>query len=341
MKIAEIDFVIPWVDGSDPQWQKKRALYLEKETGDSRPQRYRDMDLLRYWFRGIEQFAPWVRKIWFICDQQPPLWLNLNHPKLSIVRHEDFIPSEYLPVFSSHPIELNMFRIPGLSEQFVYFNDDTFLLRPVSEAFFFKNGLPRDCALLNPIPTDDLVNGDPEARIFTCFLNNTEYINRDYDFHACVRRHPLKWFHYSYGMDLFRNLVLMIWPRFVGFVEHHMPQAFLKTSFEKAWQRDEDILDATSRHPIRDDRDVNQWLIRNQQLAEGFFMPRKPLRDLAFLICNDEERMHKTIYRQLAPMICLNDAGLDDNRFNGIKEKLQQDFDSILGAVSSFEIKKP
>ena len=67
-----------------------------------------------------------------------PKWLNINNPKLNIAKHSDFIPKEYLPTFSSHSIELNLHRIEGLVERFVYFNDDMFLLRPVKRELFLQ-----------------------------------------------------------------------------------------------------------------------------------------------------------------------------------------------------------
>ncbi len=333
-----IDFVIAWVDGNDPDWRKRKNEFLGSASTDERTERYRDWGLLRYWFRSVEGFAPWVNKVWFICDQAPPEWLNARHPKLRIVRHEDYIPKEYLPAFSSHPIELNMHRIKGLSEKFVYFNDDMFLLAPVESSFFFRNGLPCDSAVLNPIPTDDLVEKGETERIFTMFLNNASYINREYDFKSCVREHPSKWLHPSYGRDLIRNMMLMMWPHFVGFVENHLPQAFLKSSFESAWEKNADILDATSRHHIRDDRDVNQWFIRNRQLAEGRFIPCKPQRHLAFELNKDDERMHNTIRRQAAPMICLHDGQMTEEETARIGEKIKADFESILGEKSGFEL---
>ena len=169
--MGDIDFVIAWVDGSDSEWRKRKAALKGDISVDDREERYRDWGLLPYWFRGVEKYAPWVRKIWFICDQKPPTWLNTNHPKLEIVHHEDYLPEEYRPAFSSHPIELNLHRIEGLSERFVYFNDDTYLLRPVIEEFFFRGGLPCDSALLNTIPTDDLAENH-DTRIFYMFLNN-------------------------------------------------------------------------------------------------------------------------------------------------------------------------
>ena len=98
-----IDFVIPWVDGSDPAWIKEKQLYsnnIQKED-DGREIRFRDWGTLKYWFRGVERYAPWVRKIHFVTWGHLPEWLNTNTPKLHIVNHRDYIPAEYLPTFNS------------------------------------------------------------------------------------------------------------------------------------------------------------------------------------------------------------------------------------------------
>ncbi|MBR4235686.1 MAG: Stealth CR1 domain-containing protein [Clostridia bacterium] len=333
----DIDIVIPWVDGSDPDWAARRSAYDTAASSDTRVNRYRDWDLLKYIFRGIERFAPWVRYVFFVCDQQPPAWLDSSNPRLRVTMHADFIPREYLPVFSSHPIELNMHRIPGLSEQFIYMNDDTFLLKPLAREFFFRRGLPRDAALLNPVPTDDLM-GKRNAKIFTVPLNNAEYINRDYDFRSCIKRHPFKWFNVRYGGNLLRNAMLCLWPRFVGFKEPHLPQAFLKSAFERAWDADFDILDQTSRRPLRDDRDVNQWLIRERELAEGRFLPRKPISGGVFAIGQNLSEMHSAIRLQRIPMICLNDDGItEESEFLSLRRQLTCDFETILPEKSSFE----
>ena len=335
--MSDVDFVIAWVDGSDPDWKNRKAEMTGDELSDDREERYRDWDLLRYWFRGAEKYAPWVRKIWFVCDQEPPAWLNLDCPKLEIVRHEDFLPDEYRPAFSSHPIELNMHRIRGLSEQFVYFNDDMFLLSPMQEESFFQNGLPLDSALLNPVPTMDLRGRKKDARIFTIPLNNMEYLNRDFVFRKCVRSHLFKWLNIRYGKSLIRNILLMAWPRFVGFDELHLPQAFLKSSFVSAWVEDGDILDATSRHAIRNDRDVNQWLIRDRQLAKGLFVPRSPRVGRVFDLDRDSEAAVDTIRHQRVGMICLNDGEFEQERFQEIRDRLQHAFREILPEKSVYE----
>ena len=336
--MSNIDFVITWVDGRDPEWRKRKEALSENSFEDEREERYRDWGLLPYWFRGVEKYAPWVGKIWFICDQNPPEWLNRDHPKLNIVRHEDYPPDEYRPAFSSHPIELNLHRIKGLSERFVYFNDDMFLLRPVKESMFFRRGLPCDSALLNTIPTDDLA-GVPDGRIFYMFLNNASYINRDYDFRSCLKRNPLKWLHPAYGKDLVRNAMLCIWPRLVGTVELHLPQAFLKRTFREAWEKDFDILDMTSRHHFRNDLDVNQWLVRLHHIMKGEFSVRKPIRNAVFTLGRDNEELARTVREQKIPMICINDASMDTQTYTDSKREIQAAFDALLPQPSMFEIR--
>ena len=139
-----IDFVVTWQDSSDPEWQKQFAKYKEEETGRTENARFRNLDTLRYWFRAVEQYAPWVNKVYLVTNGTFPKWINANHPKLVLVKHSDYIPEEFLPTFNSITIELFMHRIKGLSEHFVYFNDDFFLNAPTKPELFFRNGLPCD-----------------------------------------------------------------------------------------------------------------------------------------------------------------------------------------------------
>ena len=136
----DIDIIVYWVDGNDPKWQQKRSEYKLDSSSDAGKNRYRDMGTLKYLFRGIEKFAPWVRKVFFVTDGQIPTWLNKASDKLQIVDHKDYIPAKYLPVFSSHPIELNFHRIEGLSDKFVVMNDD-FLRKMLKIQLFHKKYL--------------------------------------------------------------------------------------------------------------------------------------------------------------------------------------------------------
>ena len=164
-----------WVDGNDPEWQKEKNKYDESnDKGDSTIIRYRSWDNLQYWFRGVEKFAPWVNKIHFVTWGHLPPWLNVNHPKLHIVNHKDYIPEEFLPTFNANTIEMNLHRIKGLAEQFVYFNDDMFITDYVKPEDFFKNGVPCDVFALNCI-----YFGKKSAGFFNG--NDLELINIHFD----------------------------------------------------------------------------------------------------------------------------------------------------------------
>ncbi|MCL6271064.1 Stealth CR1 domain-containing protein [Sansalvadorimonas sp. 2012CJ34-2] len=132
-----IDIVITWVDGSDPAWRRKRAYWQNYEpqegsvlrTGDVEG-RYRDTGELKYLLRSIESYWPGKPNIFLVTDNQIPAWIRSDHPQLHIVDHQDYIPEQYLPLFSSQAIECQLHHIAGLSDTFVYFNDDVFLARP-------------------------------------------------------------------------------------------------------------------------------------------------------------------------------------------------------------------
>lgn len=333
----KIDVVIPWVDGSDPDWLAEKARVSPALLTDDRAIRYRDWGILQYLFRGLEQFAPWVNTVHFVTWGHLPEWLNRDCPRLHIVNHRDYIPAEYLPTFNSHTIELNLHRIEGLSEQFIYFNDDMFLTRGIKAERFFRNGLPCDYALMNPAYTLDLADGSGDERIFYIPYNNVNQLNAHVSMRACLKAHPLKWFHPSYGRDLFRNVLLAPWGRFVGFVDHHLPQPYRKESFRAAWADAFDVLDATCRNNIRTDHDVNIWYIRYRELALGRFHPIHRPKGAVLSLQLDNAQALDIITRQRAPMICLNDSpslGLDISKQQAA---LQQAFERILPEKCGFE----
>ena len=332
-----IDVVIAWVDGSDPAWLAEKERFAPSALADGRALRYRDWGTLPYVFRGIEHFAPWVDTVHFVTWGHLPPWLNTEYPKLHVVRHQDYIPAEYLPTFSSHTIELNLHRIAGLSEKFVYFNDDMFLLHPVAPERFFRNGLPCDFAVMNPAYTLDLADGSGDDRIFYIPYNDVNHLNAHYSMPECVKKHPLRWFNPVYGTDLLRNLLLYPWGRFVGFVDSHLPQPYLKSSFSAAWIDSFAILDATCRNPIRTDHDVNQWYLRYRQLAKGSFRPVRPLKNAVFALKPGNDAAYEAIAQQKLPMICLNDSPYSEERFTEEKGKLQKAFELILPGKSRFE----
>ena len=142
----EIDLVYLWVNGSDPVWQEKRNNFIGKteETSSTNCEgRYADNDELKYSLRSVDMYAPWIRKIFIITDNQIPKWLDTSNPKIKIVDHKEIMPSPSLPCFNSSVIEHFICRIPELAEHFLYANDDMFINKPVTPDFFFEaDGLP-------------------------------------------------------------------------------------------------------------------------------------------------------------------------------------------------------
>ncbi|MBC2868014.1 stealth conserved region 3 domain-containing protein [Streptomyces mexicanus] len=145
-----IDVVYTWVDDTDPRWQERRArrradLGLPAQASGDEAARFRNRDELRYSLRSIAMFAPWVRKVYLVTDDQQPAWLNTSHPGVEVVSHRDiFTDPSCLPSFNSHAIESQLHHIDGLSEQFLYFNDDFFIGRPLNpQKFFLGNGMSR------------------------------------------------------------------------------------------------------------------------------------------------------------------------------------------------------
>ena len=328
-----IDIVIPWVDGSDPEWQQEFRKYRSLATGrdDNSEIRYRDWDNLQYLFRGIEKFAPWVRKVHFITTGQKPKWLNMDAPKLNFVRHEDFISKEFLPTFSVRPIELNLHRIEGLSEQFVYFNDDYFFLRPVRAERFFRNGLPCDMAILDTLPM-----GGPRGHMM---MNDVNVVNSHFRKNTVLKANPMKWLNPVYGGQLLRSVALMPFSVFPGFRNHHMPQAFLKSTFREVWDAEESLLREVSSHRFRDITDVNQYLFRFWQLMSGKFHPVNIVKASCRYTLSDRAagKLAAAIRAQKRDILVMADSE-DVSDFNALVAQINAAFDVILPEKSSFEI---
>ena len=333
----DIDFVILWVDGNDPKWQAEKAKYSYTLQDDARPQRYRDWDNLQYWFRGVEKFAPWVNKIYFVTWGHIPKWLNINHPKLQIVKHSDYMPAKYLPTFNCNPLELNLHRIEGLSEQFVYFNDDMFLIAPTKKEDFFKNGKPCDSAALNVHCLDTNFGFN------YCTFQAIGIINKYFNFHTCIRKNWKKWFNVKNGSGLLRTLYLLPCPRFPGIYQTHLANSYLKSTLIELWDKEYQLLDETSMHKFRNKLDYNQWIFRNWQLATGNFENRNTLKfGKAFFSKESEELIKKIcdyIKHQKGKMLCINDNEyVEEELFKKDKRMVINAFNSILPQKSSYEL---
>lgn len=328
----KIDFVITWVDGSDPEWQKEKSRY-DISAGDKRNNRFRDWGLLKYWFRAVEQYAPWVNKIHFVTWGHIPDWLDTSNPKLHIVKHEDFIPHEFLPTFNSVVIELFLHKIPGLSENFVYFNDDMFLNAPVKPSYFFKNGLPCDAAILSAITPSE--GGDHFSH---CLLSDAELLEKDYDIRGAIKSNIWKWINIKYGVEQVRTLLLLPWRNFTGFRMHHMPISYKKTTFKTIHDRHAAELRDAASDKFRNNYKINHWVFRYEQLLSGSFSPRSS-RNNAFCIINDERSIDDTICSigdKKTKMLCINDNA-SDKITDLAKKEIMKAFDKKMRRASEYE----
>ena len=139
----DIDIVFSWVDGAELEWQRARAKRMESYVigeGDGSEARYRQLDELKYALRSVHLYAPWIRNIFIATDSPRPSWLA-DHPRVRVVRSEEFFSNlGDLPTHNSHAVESQLHHIDGLSEHFIYSNDDMFFGRPVGPSMFFSPG---------------------------------------------------------------------------------------------------------------------------------------------------------------------------------------------------------
>ena len=329
----DIDFVITWVDMDDPVWQADFKKYSgnpgNTENGVSEA-RFRDYGFLKYWFRGVEKFAPWVRRIHFVTCGQKPAWLNTDNPKIHLVSHKDYIPGQFLPTFNSVVIEYYLHRIPGLAEHFVYFNDDFFITDNLRTERFFKNGMPCDIAafLYNP----------SWSQWYKTLRNNIDIINDYFDKKEVTARDREKWFYPGYGSKARWNYILKHYGKFITLRTPHNAQPYLKSTFEEVWSAVGDKLTEASVNRFRAPSDYSPELFRTWQICKGNFEPYNTYRDTRmFPLLIRSKQAVKAIYDQSYSLVCLNDNAHIRN-YAQVMENIKGAFEHILPEKSCFEL---
>lgn len=237
--IMKIDLVYTWVDGNDPRWLELKRHHKSLVTGcseeESGTSRYESHDELRYSLRSVARYAPWINHIYVITADQTPEWLNTDNSKISIVSHSDIFPTEALPSFSSPAIESCMFRIEGLSEHFLYSNDDMLLAHEVTpETFFTDKGYP-------------IVRVRPQI-ITRKKSMRSHYMLTVYRMQQLIKRTYGKWYPYA---------------------PHHNFDAYLKSDMRACAEAFADLWRATVYHRFRDDNDMQRFVYSLYGLAVG------------------------------------------------------------------------
>ncbi|MEG0099409.1 MAG: capsular biosynthesis protein [Citrobacter sp.] len=335
--MSDIDFVVLWVDSCDPDWQENFSKCKQEHTHEdaaAHAARFRDMGIFNYWFRCVESYAPWVRKIHLVTCGQIPSWLDTTNEKLNIVFHKDFIPDEYLPTFNSNAIELNIHKIKGLSDKFVLFNDDTFITSPLKENFYFENGYPNDFLIIKknlPENKNNIIMGASD------FLN-LSVVNSYFTKSEIMRGAMGKYYSLRYGRRVIKNFLNRKESVFEGFYSRHLPQPFLKSTFEELWEYERVLLEESSRVKFRSPLYVTQYLFRYWQLAKGRFNPTEPKkRGVYFNLTSENINEAINTLTDGTAQACFNDTEMLTD-FVKVTNALKNAFDEILGDKSSFEI---
>lgn len=332
-----IDFVICWVDGNDPVWKEKMLSFAPSKRQSDKT-RFRDWNLLKFWFRSVEKYAPWVHKVYFVSDAQVPEWLNTECDKLVVVDHKDYMPNDILPTFNSNTIELNFHRIKGLSEHFVAFNDDTFINGPIDEDYYFCNGLPRDAT------NEQLYLGRGYNKITKWGITVTDFcctqvMKYHFNRKQVTKGNFKRWYGGYLGIKYRLYALAQIWrDDFQNFATPHNEKAFLKHVFNEIWECEGDLL-MKSCTRFREPANLSIYLMRYWQLASNKFFPTRLKNKATYQI--DEESLENivcAIRDENVKSLCLNDpSGITDEFYYLAKARIYNAFNEKLQKKCAFE----
>lgn len=327
MNNKTIDIVIPWVNGEDKKWQEKASKFMPNEDFNS--ERFRDWGTLKYLFRSIDCYLPWIHKIYLVTDNQIPDWLNLENKKVQVIDHSEFIPDEFLPSFNSNAILMNAYRIPGLSEQFLIVEDDMLFTRPAKPNDFFRDGKVCDFLIESAI--------SPHEEFSFILMNTLILINNKFNKRKFLKNSSTKYFNIKYGIQLIRSLGSFFYKYFIGFYTRHCIQPYLKSEYkyvvEKVFPKE---CKNTMMHHIRNNKeDITEWIVRYFNLLNGNFIPISPNR-YEFMEISDHEKIKKAINSKKRISICMNDTQVKEEYPKVMKTNIEI-LESKFNKKSQFE----
>lgn len=284
--IKDIDLVYLWVDGNDPVWLEKRR----KTTDDSLQYhsvnmsgRYDSNDELKYSIRSILKHLPWIRKIFIVTDNQKPDWLKEEQEKIIIIDHTEILPPEAIPCFNSVVIEYFLYKIPDLSEHFLYANDDMFVNADLSSSFFFAH------------------DGYPFARFQYQFLQKTEVRLKEF--------FKIRINNYRRSINNAIELIENKYHKFFNGVSHHNIDAYRREDLKNIVEvvfRDEFNNVLTNR--FRDDSDIQRIIFYYYSLAIKTAYLKYVNRKESCRIRVHKGNFTNYIHKYSPSLFCLNDT---------------------------------
>ena len=292
-----MDIVITYVNGLDPEWQKS---YEQATNTPILEKRFRDWGTLKYLMRGIETNMPFIRKVHLVVasESQVPDWVNRK--QVNIVLHKDIIPAEYLPTFNCNPIEMHLHRIAGLDEEYLYFNDDFFPVKPCEATDFFKDGK----GILGI-----------SRHIFA--LNMFKHICRNSN---CVA-------HKALGL---KHSICFLRPQ-------HICSPMLKSVCEEVYNKVKDDIVSTLTI-TRESNNLNQYLFLDYMYLTGKLINRRLSKKHFSLGVASEEKIRKFLENPTHKLACINDVQMSEERFKETQKVLLETFEKILPDKSKFEL---
>lgn len=293
-----MDIVLTYVDGLDPEWQKAYAGNVGEPVN---VKRFRDWGTLRYLFRGIDVYMPFVRNVYLVVssESQVPSWAVGTD--LKIVLHRDIIPAEYLPTFNSATIEMFLHRIPGLDEEYIYFNDDIYPVAPCSPEDFFVEG--KICA-------------KPAVMWFSAF--------------NLFRKH-------TKNSDALARRAAGLKPS--GFFRRpqHTCSPMLKSICERLYRKEEKaILESIT--PTREEKNVNQYIFTDYMYYRGLALPRRQSNRHFSLATAGLDQICEFLMNPDRKFVCINDVNMSDEKYVYMRKTLLDSFRKKFPSKSRFEI---
>lgn len=292
-----MDIVITYVNGLDPEWQKDYEKYTNIPILEKR---FRDWGTLKYLFRGIEKNMPFIRKVHLVVSQesQVPEWIDRN--EVNIVLHKDIIPEEHLPTFNCNPIEMHLHRINGLDEEYLYFNDDIFPMKPCKPEDFFKGG----CGLLGMSRHLFALN------MFKKICNNSNRIARK-----------------ALGLS----------PSLFFLRPQHICTPMLKSECENVYSiAKKEITESLTR--TREENNLNQYLFLDYMYLKGRLINKRISKKHFSLGVASESKICKFLENPTHALTCINDVHMSEERFKSVQATLINTFEKVFPDKSKFEI---
>lgn len=326
----KVDIVVPWVNGSDDIWRDKYNYYLKKESDGEKfvgSEGFRSsIELLDIWLLGIKKYAHWVNNIFILVDRNNWRQTDKEYDEnVVFVYHDEFIPNDMLPTFNSNVIECFVGNIPEISEHFILFNDDCYIVNDTSvDDFFSKSGLPVDSDAIYPVMTTDSYGH--------ILLNNIIHINNRYDFKKYRNGYFKRHWKRAYSPRVMRSLLINeLFSNFIGWQDEHLPVAYRKTDFENTFKKYKEAREGILKHKFRSIEDVSHLLARYYRLVENKYEFR-PINSLGTFIeiePSDEQLVLKDLLEKAKyKIICVNDRKMSED----VAITAYKALESLLGA---------